>query len=74
MERSLAATACLANAERAMQWGVRVLLELNRNTRHWDTLRCNHVSHVILSGAKNLTARPFTAFRVTILVCQSDVV
>src|SRR6266496_4279909 len=26
---------------------------------------------VILSAAKNLTARPFTPFRVTILVCQS---
>src|SRR5437667_931840 len=26
---------------------------------------------VILSAAKNLTARPFTPFRVTILVCQA---
>src|SRR6266702_2856245 len=26
---------------------------------------------VMLSAAKNLTARPFTPFRVTILVCQS---
>jgi len=28
-------------------------------------------NHVILSAAKNLTASPFTSFRVTTLVCQS---